>query len=435
MTKPTRIMVAIQVCIALSFIARAGSAGDEMSADTNNERASGPNPFFEEVTVWKHKEENAWPYHVYGLVQSKKGALLAFAEGRVRPSDHEPHHLVVKRSLDGGRTWSGNIYIERSDGSFWKGNGQPGKSEAWTNTGPVVDQETGRAFFFYALNEGSKHQNSTRVFYRYSDDDGQTWLPSTKDGGRIEVTHLFEDNPHGWTFHMPGPGHGIQLCRQGAKHAQKNGRLVLAVWHRRAVSANPRLYGISLLVSDDHGNTWRHTGDAGIGYGMGEGRIVELEDGRILLNARGGAAVRGGKKVNTAKHRVYAWSKDGGETFGTPVVRTEFTYSGNGCDSGMQRYASAAEHGKSILLFSRPAHPGHRGQMTVSLSTDEAQTWKYHKQIHDGPSFYADIVVLPDRTIGLLYGKGRAQHAQLPHHVVFARFNLEYLRQDADGNQ
>ena len=65
---------------------------------------------------------------------------------------------------------------------------------------------------------------------------------------------------------------------------------MLAVWHRRAVTANPRLYGISLLVSDDHGKTWRHTGDAGIGHGMGEGRIVELEDGRILLNARGGRA-------------------------------------------------------------------------------------------------------------------------------------------------
>ena len=55
----TIIMVPIQVCIALSFIARAGSAEDEVSADINNERASGPKPVCEEVTVWKNKEENA----------------------------------------------------------------------------------------------------------------------------------------------------------------------------------------------------------------------------------------------------------------------------------------------------------------------------------------------------------------------------------------
>ena len=386
----------------------------------DSERAA----FFEEHILWQNKEDNAWPYHVYGLVQSAKGTLLAFAEGRQGTGgDADPHHLVVKRSADGGLTWSRNIYVERADGSFWAANGQPGKLECWTNTGPVVDEKTGRVFFFYALNEGTRHQNWTRVFYRYSDDDGQTWQPSPQDGGRIEVTNLFTDNPHGWTFHMPGPGHGIQLRHQQGKHADRNGRLVLAVWHRRAVTARPRLYGVSMLVSDDHGKTWRRAGDAGIGHGMGEGRIVELEDGRILLNARGGAA----EKINTQKHRVYAWSEDAGETFGKPVVRTEFEYSENGCDSSIQRYATTAQHEQSILLFSRPADPQQRARMTVSLSADEGKTWSKHKLVHEGPSFYSDIIVLPDRTIGLLYGKGKSPHRQLPDHVVFARFNLEWL--------
>ena len=41
------------------------------------------------------------------------------------------------------------------------------------------------------------------------------------------------------------------------------------------------------------------------------------------------------------------------------------------------------------------------------------------------------IMVVPgDRTIGLLYGKGkRSEHEQLPDHVVFARFNIEWLMQ------
>jgi len=381
---------------------------------------SGRAAFFEEHILWQNKEENVPRYHVYGLVQSTKGMLLAFAEGRVKGADADPHHLVLKRSRDGGRTWSRNTYVEKADGSFWAANGQPGKLECWTNTGPVVDEKTGRVFFFYALNEGTRQQNWTRVFYRYSDDDGLTWLPSPQDGGRIEVTHLFTNNPHGWTFHMPGPGHGIQLRHQQGRHANKNGRLVLAVWHRRAVTASPRLYGVSMLISDDHGKTWRRAGDAGIGHGMGEGRIVELEDGRILLNARGGAA----EKINTQQHRVYAWSQDAGETFSAPVVRTEFEYRGNGCDSSIQRYATAKEHGQSILLFSRMAEtkkkPGRR-KMVVSVSTDEGQTWTHHKQLHDGPSGYSDLVVLPDRTIGLLHDKGT--------HVAFARFNYEWLKQ------
>lgn len=332
---------------------------------------------------------------------------------------------MVKRCSDGGRTWSRNIYIEKGDGSFWAANGQPGKLECWTNTGPVVDEKTGRVFFFYALNEGTRQQNWTRVFFRYSDDDGLTWLPAPREGSRIEVTHLFADNPHGWTFHMPGPGHGIQLRHQRGAHAKKNGRLVLAVWHRRAVTASPRLYGVSMLVSDDHGKTWRRAGDAGVEHGMGEGRIVELDDGRILLDARGGKA----ETINTQKHRVQAWSADAGETFGIPVVRTEFHYSENGCDSSIQRYATTSHRGQSILLFSWPADPERRARMTVSQSTDAGQTWLAHKLVHEGPSFYSDLVALPDGTIGLLYGKGKSPHRQLPDHVVFAQFNREWLEQ------
>jgi hypothetical protein len=67
--------------------------------------------------------------------------------------------------------------------------------------------------------------------------------------------------------------------------------------------------------------------------------------------------------------------------------------------------------------------------MTVSLSGDEGKTWSAHKLVHDGPSFYSDLVVLPDGTIGLLYGKGQSPHRQLPDHVVFVRFNLAWLQQ------
>ena len=147
---------------------------------------------------------------------------------------------------------------------------------------------------------------------------------------------------------MQGAGQGSRLGHQRGKYAGKIGRLVLAVWQRRAVTASPRLYGISLLVSDDHGETWRHTGDAGIGYGMGEGRIVELQDGRILLNARGGKAVRNGKKVETQKHRVYAYRDDAGETVGAREVRTDCTYTTTACDWCLPRYATTVWHERII---------------------------------------------------------------------------------------
>lgn len=69
--------------------------------------------------------------------------------------------------------------------------------------------------------------------------------------------------------------------------------------------------------------------------------------------------------------------------------------------------------------------------MTVSVSLDQGKSWARHKLIYEGPSTYSDLVVLPDRTIGLLYGKDRLERERsggsTPKHVVFARFNYEWL--------
>lgn len=370
--------------------------------------------------LWAKQDEGIARYHVFGLVRSVRGTLLAFAEARLQRGDHDPHHLVVRRSHDDGRTWERNIIVERADGAFWAAQGQPGKRECWTNCGPVVEERSGRIFFFYALNEGSRDQRFTRVFYRCSDDDGLTWQSGGQGDGRVEVTHLLADNPHGWTFHMPGPGHGIQLRHQQGRQASRNGRLVLPFWHRRALSATPRRYGVSLLVSDDRGRTWQRAGDAGVQHGMNESRVVELADGRLLLNARGGAGERDGQPFSTLGQRVWTWSDDAGDSFQPPVVRLEFDYQRNGCDSSLIRYDPTGRDRGNVLLFSHPDHPSQRARMVVSVSEDAGQTWAHHRQLHDGPSGYSDLVVLPDGTIGLLHGKG--------DHVAFARFTLAWLR-------
>ena len=40
----------------------------------------GSESLFKKNIVWKSGEDNAWPYHVYGLTRTKVGNLLAFAE-------------------------------------------------------------------------------------------------------------------------------------------------------------------------------------------------------------------------------------------------------------------------------------------------------------------------------------------------------------------
>jgi sialidase-1 len=396
-----------------------------------NPVASRNHPFMNEQVVWWPREDGIGQHFVYGLTVTKKGTVLAFCEGRIKPGDHTPHHLLLKRSVDSGLTWSDDIFIEWSDGAFFRNVEEEGKTECWANPAAVVDQKTGRAFIFYVLNEGSKDQKWTRVFYRYSDDDGKTWLPDASHGGRVEITSIFKDNPYGWTFHMPGPGHGIQLARQRDAQRSKNGRLIVPFWSRTALGGK-RHYGVFAVYSDDHGKTWKLGGVAGREYGMNESRIAELPDGRLVINGRGAAAEHNLAGENTLPARLYAYSEDGGETFSKTEARHNLSYFRT--DSSLISYPLGV--GRDAMLFSYPGSRTARERMTVSVSLDQGESWAQHKLIYEGPSTYSDLVVLPDRTIGLLYGKDRSagekSGASMPKQVVFARFNYEWLTEAND---
>ena len=53
------------------------------------------------------------------LVTSREGTLLAFCEGRQSRSDHAENDIVVKRSLDGGRSWSPAAVVVWAKPSAW----------------------------------------------------------------------------------------------------------------------------------------------------------------------------------------------------------------------------------------------------------------------------------------------------------------------------
>ena len=66
--------------------------------------------------------------------------------------------------------------------------------------------------------------------------------------------------------------------------------------------------------------------------------------------------------------------------------------------------------------------------MTVRLSYDEGKTWPVSRLLHDGPSAYSCLAVLPEGDIGCLYEGGKTKYGE----IVFARFSLEWLTDGKD---
>ncbi len=339
-------------------------------------------------------------YHTYripALLVTPKGDLLAFCEGRKNSrSDTGDIDLLVKRSVDGGRTWSPQQIV-------WD-NGP----NTCGNPCPVVDRMTGVIWLPLTWNLGQDRENeiirntskdTRRAFVTHSDDDGRTWARPA------EITAQTKRADWGW--YATGPGVGIQLERGLAK-----GRLLIPCDHSYRTPEGTTDYGSHMIYSDDHGQTW-HLGGI-LRPAVNECQVVELSDGTLLCNMRNSA--------RSQTTRAIATSADGGLTWS--AVRHDPFLVEPICQASLLRYPTP--RGPSRLLFSNPAHaePGQRQDMTVRMSEDEGKTWPIRQVLWPGPAAYSCLAVLSDGTIACLFEAGD-QHPY--ERIVLARFSLDWL--------
>jgi len=338
---------------------------------------------FEERALFRSGEGGYTRYRIPSLAVSTRGTVLALCEARRgEGSDWSDVDLALRRSLDGGRTWTA---IERiaDAGPLTAGN-----------PCPVVDQGTGTIWLPFC--RGSKPgRGNAEILLMNSTDDGETWSEPVNISDSAKAPT--------WPFVGTGPGHGIQL---------RTGRLLIPCW----ADSTPRCGEIQTsycFYSDDHGGRWR-LGQPLTRNASDECDVVELADGTVYLNAR---------SRQKKRQRAYAFSADGGHTWSE--VQYDPSQPEPSCDGGLVRLTDTARFDKSRVLVASPADPNARTTMTVRLSYDECRTWPVSKVVYEGPSAYVDLAVSRDHRVLCLY---EADHYAK---IVLARFNLEWL---TDGN-
>lgn len=337
-------------------------------------------------------------YHTFripALAVTPKGSVLAFAEGRrASAGDAGKIDLVVRRFTDAGQTWS-EPQIVWSDGDHTCGN-----------PCPVVDRDTGVVWLLMTWSRGDDHEkkimagtsrDTRRVFVTCSRDDGLTWETPrdvTADAKRSD-----------WRWYATGPGGAIQVTR--GPHA---GRLVIPCDHSYA---DTQEYGSHVIVSDDHGVTWR-LGGVAPKRGVNECAVVELADGTLMLNMR--------NYVSSKKVRQVAFSTDGGDSWHDQ--RFDDTLVEPVCQAAIDRLRWPEGDTPGMILFSNPASPTKRERLTVRGSFDDGRTWPVTFLLHAGPAAYSDLAVLADGRIACLYEAGEKS----PYETIrLARFATDRL--------
>jgi sialidase-1 len=304
--------------------------------------------------------------------------------------------MLLRRSTDGGRTWLPVQLVHE------EGDDQPIK---FGNPCPVVDLETKTVLLTMNRSTGRARgdRGGGEILIMESRDEGQTWSPPR------DVTSQVKDST--WRHYAQGPGIGIQITR-----GSHRGRLVVPANYRTTFDNADPSYS-HVMLSDDHGRTWRLGGI--VGPHTNECQVVEIvEDGRpgLMINMRNHWG-RAGKAALSGR-RLVSRSFDGGATWSEPVADDRLIEPT--CQASILRYAWPGDDAKSVILFSNPGDSA-RKNLTVRASYDEGRTWAHSRVLEPGSAAYSCLTRLPDGRVGVLYERGDYGY------LTFAAFPVEWL--------
>jgi len=279
-------------------------------------------------------------------------------------SDHAPASLVARYSRDEGKTWTvrDEIIVANEGGMN-------------VMSVSLLRLQNGNIALFYL------RKNSTEdciPMMRISDDEAQSWS---------DPIMCIRDKPG---YYVLNNDRVIQL---------ESGRLLMAVARHNGPGEEWNNVGsLFAYYSDDNGVTW--TSSEQVPNDMDivtqEPGLIEMKDGRVMMYIRASGGFQ-----------QLSYSSDKGETW-SPIEPSNIP-------SPLSPATIEQMPGGNWLLIwnnndgSNLELAGKRTPLTVAISRDEGQTWKYIKNIEEDPhGWYCYIAMhfLPDDELLLGYCAG-----------------------------
>ncbi len=356
------------------------------------------------VVIHRQGDDNCHTFRIPGIAVTNSGTLLAVYDMRYRSRRDLQGHMDIglSRSSDGGKTWEKprpimdmgrhgglpedqngcsdpNILVDRTTGEIIV-------SAVWTHGKPGTHQWRGRG-----SEPGIELSRSSQFLMVRSADDGRTWSKPENWTAKLK-------NP-AWHLFAPGPGNGITM---------KDGTLVMPTGGRDEKG----LPFSNLMWSKDHGKTWKVSSPARTN--TNESAVAELSDGSLMLNMRDN---RNRKDKSETNGRAVSVTSDLGKTW-------KVHSSDHGSLPEPVCMASLISHrlkdGRTVLFFSNPHHKSRRQNMTLQMSLDDGRTWGKKILLDKKGGAYSSLVMVNDRTVGILYESSRAD-------LVFQTIGLREL--------
>ncbi len=344
------------------------------------------------VVIHRQGDDHCHTFRIPGIAVTNNGTLLAVYDMRYLSRRDLQGHMDIglSRSTDGGQTWTAprpimdmgefgglpedqngcsdpNILVDKATGEIFV-------SAVWTHGRPGTHQWRGNG-----SEPGLKLSESSQFMMVRSTDDGRTWSKPQNWTSKLK-------NPK-WYLFAPAPGNGITIS---------DGTLVMPTQGRDESG----LPFSNLMFSKDHGTTWQLSSPAR--SNTTECAVAELSDGSLMLNIRDNRnrndkSATNGRAVSVTSDLGQTWSIHASDHSALPEPV---------CMASL--ISHTLKDGRRILLFANPNHKTKRRNMTLRMSVDDGNTWPQNVLLDETGGAYSSLVMVNDRTVGILYESSRA---------------------------
>ncbi|MGV9189043.1 sialidase family protein [Arcanobacterium canis] len=405
----------------------------------------------------------ATSYRIPSILTLKSGVVLAGADQRVSSANDSPNDIkfVIRRSLDGGETWSepervldypgvgrfassviDSVLVQDEESGrvivlidhFPGGYGQPnaemgtgfdeegrkilhdseGRNYVLQLDGTVLT-ESGEATDFVVAKNGDvmcAGQPAGNIFLAPGADPHESLFEfgschllqiTSDDDGKTwsEVRDLTPMVKEEWMrFCGTSPGNGIQL-----KYGEHKGRILMPMYFN---TENWLAFSCAVAITDDAGETWRRGGSPNDGRVI-DGRVLDsstLDDGQAfthestIVEGADGTVHMWMRNQNAVGKVAHATSSDGGETWSD----VDFVEQIPEIFSQLNAIRFTDSHGKDAMVFANASQLlPFRGRGVIRVSYDEGKTWAHNKVFRPRHYVYQCMTQMPDQTIGLFW--------------------------------
>lgn len=279
--------------------------------------------------------------------------------------DYQRINIAIRTSKDGGKTWTPSVYSHE-----WKWDG----AEKWAGSDPsfAVDEKGKKIFLFYNVAEYVKEAGIYKQYVQESADNGKTWS---------EPRDITADiRPQGW------PAKGFVFVTSGSGMQTKEGIILhTIVWVGKQVA---------LFGSEDGGETWKAYGKPTQDPGD-ECKVVELSDGRLMINSRKAA---GAREIFVSEDKGENWYHNSDKSLNDGACNAQImTYPLGKKYAGKK--IGPVKYPNEILIFSN-CNAGGRSNLTLRTSWDDGESWSEGIVIEPGKASYSDLCLIPSKMKG-----------------------------------